>query len=128
MTSIMHGHEYLSSALCPYQRGQGKRSYKEAFLPHQLTSSTEETKWIHLQVSLHKGKRCMLSCVQPFETPWTETHKAPVSMGFPREEYWSRLLFPPTGALSDPGIEPGSLAFPALAGGFFTPAPPANHR
>ena len=52
----------------------------------------------------------------------------PESGRFPGEEYWSRLLFPPTGALSDPGIEPGSLAFPALAGGFFTPAPPANHR
>ena len=88
-----------------------------------MTSSTEETKWIHLQVSLHKGKRCMLSCVQPFETPWTETHKAPVSMEFLREEYWSGLLFPPTGALSDPGIEPRSLAFPALAGGFFAAKP-----
>ena len=32
-------------------------------------------------------------------------------------EYWSRLLFPPSGDLPDPGIEPAS---PALAGGFFT--------
>ena len=86
-----------------------------------MTSSAEETKWIHLQVSLHEGKRCMLSCVQLSETPWTETHQAPVSMGFPREEDWSGLLFPPTGNLSDPGIKPGSLAFPALAGGFFFP-------
>ena len=43
-------------------------------------------------------------------------HKAPLSMGFPRQEYWSRLSFPTTGDLPDPGIEPVS---PALAGGFF---------
>ena len=41
------------------------------------------------------------------------THKAPLSMGFPRQEYWSGLSFPPPGDLSDPGIEPVS---PALIG------------
>ena len=39
------------------------------------------------------------------------------SMGFPRQEYWSGLSFPPPGDLPDPGIEPVP---PALAGGFFT--------
>ena len=38
-------------------------------------------------------------------------------MGFPRQEYWSGLPFPPPGDLSDPGIEPVSLVSPALAGG-----------
>ena len=37
-------------------------------------------------------------------------------MGFSRPEYWSRLPCPPPGDLSDPGIEPMSLA---LAGGFY---------
>ena len=32
----------------------------------------------------------------------------------------SGLLFPPPGELSEPGMEPASLMFPALAGGFFT--------
>ena len=42
-------------------------------------------------------------------------------MGFPRQEYWSGLLpFLSPGHLPDPGIEPTP---PALAGGFFTPAP-----
>ena len=45
-------------------------------------------------------------------------------MGFPRQEYWSKLPFPFLGDLPDPGIEPTSLMSPALAGGFFTaPAP-----
>ena len=41
-------------------------------------------------------------------------------MGFSRQEYWSGLPFPSPGDLPDPGIEPRSLASPALAGGFFT--------
>ncbi|CAI9164456.1 unnamed protein product [Rangifer tarandus platyrhynchus] len=41
-------------------------------------------------------------------------------MGFSRQEYWSGLPFPPPGDLPDPGIKPGSLTSPALAGGFFT--------
>ena len=30
-----------------------------------------------------------LSHVQLFATPWTVAHQAPLSMGFPRQEYWS---------------------------------------
>ena len=35
-------------------------------------------------------------------------------MGFSRQEYWSGLPFPPSGDIPDPGIEPASLASPAL--------------
>ena len=52
--------------------------------------------------------------------PWTVAHQAPLSTGFSRQEYWSGLPFPPPGALPNPGIEPGSLESPALAGEFFT--------
>ena len=45
---------------------------------------------------------------------------APLSMGFSRQEYWSGLPCPPPGNLPDPGIEPTSLMFLGLAGGFFT--------
>ena len=41
-------------------------------------------------------------------TSWTVARQAPVSMGFPRQEYWSGLPFPSPGDLPDPGIEPGS--------------------
>ena len=35
-------------------------------------------------------------------------HQAPLSMGFPRQEYWSGLPFPSPGDIPDPGIEPSS--------------------
>ena len=34
------------------------------------------------------------------------SHRAPVSMGVCRQEYWSGLPFPSPGDLPDPGIEP----------------------
>ena len=56
-----------------------------------------------------------------FATPWILTYQAPLSMGYPRQEYWSGLPFPSPGDLLDPGIEPKS---PALVGRFFTIEPP----
>ena len=55
-----------------------------------------------------------------FATPQTVGHQAPLSMGFPKQEYWSGLPFLPPANLPDPGIDPTSLGSPALAGGFFT--------
>ena len=46
--------------------------------------------------------------------------------GISQARYWSELLFPPPGYLPAPGIEPKSLASPALAGGFFTTVPPGK--
>ena len=43
-----------------------------------------------------------------FASPWTVAHRAPLSMGFPRREYWSGLPFPSPGDLPHPGIEPVS--------------------
>ena len=60
-----------------------------------------------------------LSCVQLFAASWTVICQAPLSMGFSRQEYWSGLPFPSPGDLPNPGIEPTSRMFPALAGGFF---------
>ena len=47
---------------------------------------------------------------QFFLTPWTVAHQAPLSMGFPKQEYWSKLPFPSLGDLPYPGIEPRSPA------------------
>ena len=60
------------------------------------------------------------------ETPWTITHHAPLSMGFSRQEYWSRLPYPTPGDLPKLGIEAASPVSPALAGGFFTTGPPGK--
>ena len=52
--------------------------------------------------------------------------QAPLSMGFPRREYWSGLLLPSPGDLPDPGTEPAPLASLALAAGFLPTAPPGK--
>ena len=52
---------------------------------------------------LSHAQSCPILC-----DSWTVAHQAPMSMGFPRHEYWSRLPFPSSGNLSDPGIEPRS--------------------
>ena len=49
-----------------------------------------------------------LSRAQLFATPSTMAYQAPLSMGFPGQEYWSGLLFPPPGDLPDSGMEPTS--------------------
>ena len=48
-----------------------------------------------------------------FETPWTVAHQASLSMGFPRQEYWSGLTLPSPGDLPDTGIKPWSPALQA---------------
>ena len=45
---------------------------------------------------------------ESFATPWTVAQLVPLSMGFPRQEYWSRQLFSSPEDLPDPGIEPMS--------------------
>ena len=44
------------------------------------------------------------SCVQLFVTPWTVAHQAPLSMGFSRQEYWSRFPCSSPGDLPNLGI------------------------
>ena len=66
---------------------------------------------------------CSLSRVRFSATPGAAARQAPLFMGFPRQDYRSGLPFPSPEGLPDPGIEPPS---PALAGGFFTTAPPGK--
>ena len=49
--------------------------------------------------ALHWGL-CILSCVWLLATPWTVACQGPLSMGFPRQEYWNGLPF------HSPGIFP----------------------
>ena len=48
------------------------------------------------------------SVMSNYVTPWIVARQAPLSMKFSRQEYWSRLLFPPPGDLLNPGFERGS--------------------
>ena len=73
---------------------------------------------------------CMLSffisnilvcvCAKSLQSSLTLCSQVPLSVGFPRQEYWNELPSPLPGNLPDPGIKPTSLMSPALAGSFFT--------
>ena len=52
-------------------------------------------------------------------------HQAPLSMAFPRQEYWNGLSFPFPGDLTNPGIKP---RLPALEGVFFTTGLPGKPK
>ena len=58
--------------------------------------------------------------------PWTVACQAPLTMGFPKQEHWSVLPFPPLGDRSNPGIKPKFLVSLALVGGFFITASPGS--
>ena len=60
----------------------------------------------------------MLGYIWLFATPWTVAHQALL--------YWSGLPFPTPGDLPDPGIKAMCPASLALAGRFFTTAPPGK--
>ena len=68
-------------------------------------------------------KSCqLLSPVRLFFDPM-DAYQAPLSMGFPRQEYWSGLLSPSPGDLPDPEIK---LESPVFASGFLTAEPPGK--
>ena len=46
-------------------------------------------------------------------TPWTVARQPPLSVAFPRQEYWSGWPFPSPGDLPNPEIKPGSPALQA---------------
>ena len=48
---------------------------------------------------------CMRAQSCLFVTAWTAAPQAPLSMGFPRQEYWSRLSFSPLRHLPNSRIE-----------------------
>ena len=52
-------------------------------------------------------------------TLWTVAHQEPLSMWFPRQEFWNGLPSSPPEDHPIPGIKPTSLIFPMLAGRFF---------
>ena len=88
------------------------------------TSHTVSTSLYPMSVSPLKKWKCLsFSRVWLFATLWSVAYQTPLSMGFPREEYWSGLPFPLPGDLSNPGIEAET---PALAGRFFTTEQPGN--
>ena len=81
---------------------------------------------IHLKLLCISGggnglvtKSCLI-----FAAPWSVAYLGPLSMGFPKQEYWSGLPFLSPRDLPNPGIESVSLASPALHGNSL----PLSHR
>ena len=70
----------------------------------------------------------MLSHIQLFVTPWIVVLQAPLSMGFPRKDYWSGLPSPPPEDLPDPGIEPAYPVSPALPTDSLSTEPPGKPK
>ena len=68
----------------------------------------------------------LINHVQLFAIPWTAARQAPLTMGFPRQEYWGRLPFPTPGNLPNSGIETMSSVSLALTGRFFITEPPGK--
>ena len=58
-------------------------------------------------------------CVCSVTQSWIEACQAVLNMEFSSQEYWSRLPFPISGDLPNPGIDPMFLGSLVLAGGFF---------
>ena len=54
------------------------------------------------------------SHVRLFVALWTVAHQAPLSMAFPRQEYWSGLPCSPQGDLPDPGRYWASQVYPVV--------------
>ena len=69
---------------------------------------------------------CVLTHVRLFATPWTVAQKAPLSMGFSRQEYWSGLTFPSLGDLPDSGIDSRLLHFLYCLVDYLPLAPPGK--
>ena len=72
---------------------------------------------------------CMLSCfihVQLFATLWNVACQAPLSMGFPRQEDWSELPFPPPGESSPRRDQAHISRGSCIAGRFLTGEPPGK--
>ena len=60
--------------------------------------------YFRFETKFESIKFCVCSVISD-SFPTTTAHQAPLSMGFPRQEYWSGLPFPPPGNCPNPGIE-----------------------
>ena len=89
------------------------------FLKHQLTHSLRFSgikDWAKIFSTAKKvlGALSRFSYVQIFASPWSVACQVPLTVGFPRQEYWSGLLYPPPGDLANLQIELKSPVAPAL--------------
>ena len=83
--------------------------------PYEIQLCSPEPEILEQQGHFLRRKAESLSRVQLLATPWIVAYKAPPSMGFSRQGYWSGLPFASPEDLPNPGIEPGSPTLQADA-------------
>ena len=71
----------------------------------------------------HGGGGLVAKLCPALGTSWTVAQKAPLTLGFSKQKYWSGLPFPSPRDLPNPGIKPLS---PKLQGVLFTAEPPGK--
>ena len=81
--------------------------------PSAVTTLAQDQKSLPFPRTWQRPESRSVSCSVDSATPWTVAHLAPLSMEFPRQEYWSGLPFPSPGDLPDPGIKTRSSVFQA---------------
>ena len=98
-----HMKSWLHMKSCPFIRVCSN-------LPNGILNSLWESQ---LAEAFIRERNVSYSIVSDSATPRTVAHRAPLSMGFSRQEYWSELLFSSPGDLPDPGIKTWSPALQA---------------
>ena len=83
----------------------------QALLSPHCVLAQATWRWACLCGTEPRTLRCLVAKLCPtLCDPWTIACQAPLSMRFPRQEYWSGLPFPSPGDFPSPGIEPVSPA------------------
>ena len=110
-----HMKSWLHMKSCPFIRVCSN-------LPNGILNSLWESQ---LAEAFIRERNVSYSIVSDSATPRTVAHRAPLSMGFSRQEYWSGLSCPPPGDLPNLGFEPRS---PALQVDSFPSEPPEKSQ
>ena len=102
--------QFIKNWLTDHKNTLGVRSRKAEIELNAIKREWRRNMCVCVYTEKKRGCFCVLSCSvmsDSFATTGTVAHQAPLSMEFPRQEYWSGLSFPPWD-LPDPGIEPMS--------------------
>ena len=125
MMNLNYKNEYNFSTILLAKLQSLFRFYQNFLLISSAPGSNIRTHIAFLDVmSPWKWKCSLLSPVRLFATPQTVAHQAPLSMAFPRQEYWNGLPFPSPEDLPNPWIKPGSPTLQAYSSLFEPPRKP----
>jgi len=117
------GYQYLQLQHPQFQRQLHSKISSHQHICQDI-SSCEICQSFRIQSESEVAQSCPTLC-DPMDCI---AYQAPPSMGFSRQECWSRLPFPSPGHLPDPGIEPGSPSLRADALPSEPPGKPQNSK